>query len=87
MFCNLKKAKMNAIRQFVEVKNHRFTIVLPDDFDASNVEVIILPKQQNKIELSDETKALLDSRLNDYLQNPNEVNDFDLLLDELEQEL
>lgn len=46
-----------------------------------------LAKQQNKIELSDETKALLDSRLNDYLQNPNEVNDFDLLLDELEQEL
>lgn len=78
---------MNAIRQFVEVKNHTFTIVLPDDFDASNVEVIILPKQQNKIELSDETKVLLDARLNDYLQNPDEVNDFDLLLDELEQEL
>lgn len=78
---------MNAIRQFVEVKNHTFTIVLPDDFDASSVEVIILPKQQNKIELSDETKTLLDSRLNDYLQTPEEVKDFDLLLDELEQEL
>jgi hypothetical protein len=78
---------MNAIRQFVEVKNHTFTIVLPDDFDASNVEVIILPKQQNKIELSDETKSLLDSRLNDYLQNSDQVKDFDLLLDELEQEL
>jgi hypothetical protein len=78
---------MNAIRQFVEVKNHTFTIVLPDDFDASSVEVIILPKQQNKIELSDETKIVLDSRLNDYMQNPDEVKDFDLLLDELEQEL
>jgi len=78
---------MNAIRQFVEVKNHTFTIVLPDDFDASNVEVIILPKQQNKIELSDETKSLLDSRLNDFLQNPDDVKDFDLSLDELEQEL
>lgn len=86
MFSNFKKAKMNAIRQFVEVKNNTFTIVLQDDFDANTVEVIILPKQQNKIELSDETKAFLDSRLNDYLQNPNEVNDFDLLLDELEQE-
>ena len=84
---NLKKAKMNAIRQFVEVKNHTFTIVLPDDFDANTVEVIILPKQQNKIEFSDETKALLDARLNDYDQNPDEVRDFDLLLDELEQEL
>jgi hypothetical protein len=40
---------MNAIRQFVEVKNHTFTIVLPDDFDANSVEVIILPKQENKI--------------------------------------
>ena len=78
---------MNAIRQFVEVKNHTFTIVLPDDFDASSVEVIILPKQQNKIELSDDTKILLDSRLDDYKQNPNEVKRFDLLLDELEQEL
>lgn len=78
---------MNAIRQFVEVKNHTFTIVLPDDFDANTVEVIILPKQENKIELSDETKALLDARLNDYAQNPDEVRDFDLLLDELQQEL
>lgn len=84
---NLKKAKMNAIRQFVEVKNHTFTIVLPDDFDANTVEVIILPKQENKMELSDETKALLDARLNDYDQNPDEVRDFDLLLDELQQEL
>ena len=78
---------MNAIRQFVEVKNHTFTIVLPDDFDANTVEVIILPKQENKIELSDETKVLLDARLNDYAQNPDEVRDFDLLLDELQQEL
>lgn len=78
---------MNAIRQFVEVKNHTFTIVLPDDFDANTVEVIILPKQENKMELSDETKALLDARLNDYDQNPDEVRDFDLLLDELQQEL
>ncbi len=78
---------MNAIRQFVEVKNHTFTIVLPDDFDANTVEVIILPKQQNKIEFSDETKKLLDARLNDYAQNPDDVSPFDLLLDELEQEL
>jgi hypothetical protein len=69
------------------VKNHTFTIVLPDDFDANTVEVIILPKQQNKIEFSDETKALLDARLNDYVQNLDDVSPFDLLLDELEQEL
>jgi hypothetical protein len=84
---NSKKVKMNAIRQFVEVKNHTFTIVLPDDFEASSVEVIILPKQQNKIELSDETKVLLDSRFNDYIQNPTEVKDFNLLLEDLERGL
>ena len=36
---------MNAIRQFIEVKNNTFTVVLPDGFTASRVEVIILPSE------------------------------------------
>ena len=40
---------MNAIRQFVEVKNHTFTIVLPDDFDANTVEVLFCPNKKIKI--------------------------------------
>jgi len=36
---------MNAIRKFIEVKNNTFTVVLPDGFTASRVEVIILPSE------------------------------------------
>lgn len=32
-------------------------------------------------------KDIVNSRLADYLQNPNDVKDFDELLDELEREL
>ena len=32
-------------------------------------------------------KDLVNARLSDYLQNPNDVKDFDELLDELEREL
>jgi hypothetical protein len=34
---------MNAIRQFIEVKDNSFNVVLPQDFKAQRVEVIILP--------------------------------------------
>jgi hypothetical protein len=35
---------MEAIRQFVKVKNHQVNITLPEDFLADEVEVIILAK-------------------------------------------
>lgn len=38
---------MNAIRQFIEVKNNTFQVVLPKGFTARNVEVIIMPKEDN----------------------------------------
>ena len=34
---------MNAIRQFIEVKNNSFSVVLPEGFTAKTVEVIIMP--------------------------------------------
>lgn len=37
---------MNAIRQIVEVKNHRINIELPKDFDAETVEVIIFNRDE-----------------------------------------
>lgn len=37
--------------------------------------------------ITDETKKMLDNRLNDYLKNPNDVEDFDALLDELERKI
>lgn len=75
---------MNAIRQFIDVKNNSFQVTLPENFNAKRVEVIILPNQYENLELSQETKTMIDIRLNDYLKNTDDVQDFDELLDELE---
>jgi hypothetical protein len=34
---------MQAIRQILDVKDHSFTVILPNDFNSNKVEVIILP--------------------------------------------
>jgi hypothetical protein len=47
--------------------------------------ITITIEEDRDFELSQETKNMLDTRLNDYLQNPNDVQDFDALLDELER--
>jgi hypothetical protein len=47
--------------------------------------IVITVEEDRDFELSQETKNMLDIRLNDYLQNPNDVQDFDELLDELER--
>lgn len=56
---------MEAIRQFVKVKNREVNIVLPDDFIADEVEVIVFAKSNDSkpFELSDKQKQLLDTRL------------------------
>ena len=68
---------MEAIRQFITVKNRQINITLPDDFNAEEVEVIILPKQ-NEFVLTDEMKEILDNRLNeptkDYLTGDESLN-------------
>ena len=78
---------MDAIRQFIEVKNQSFQVTLPDDFKASRVEVIILPSQNDISELLDETKIMLEQRLIQYYENPKDVADFDQLLEELNNEI
>lgn len=47
--------------------------------------ITITIEELNDFELSQDTKEMLDYRLNDYLQSPQDVNDFDDLLDELEK--
>jgi hypothetical protein len=47
--------------------------------------ITITIEEDRDFELSQETKNMLDIRLNDYLKNPNDVQDFDELLDELER--
>jgi hypothetical protein len=77
---------MDAIRQFIDVKNNSFSVVLPENFKASRVEVIILPSGIEN-DIPQWQKEIVNSRLADYLQNPNNVEDFDEFLDELEREL
>ena len=76
---------MQAIKQIIEVKNHTFTVVLPDDFTASRVEVIILPSNPEN-DIPQWHKDIIDKRLKDYKQNPDDVTDFDVFCDELEKE-
>lgn len=46
---NHKTTNMQALRQIVNVKNHSLSIVLPNDFVADRVEVIVLPVDEPKI--------------------------------------
>lgn len=56
---------MNAIRQIVEVKDHKIKIDLPEGFDADLVEVIIFPKVEGdfEFEISEEEKHLMRERV------------------------
>ena len=53
---------MKAIKQTLKVKNGKISVILPDDFNAEEVEVIIFSKEDDFI-LTDEQKAILDERL------------------------
>lgn len=68
---------MEAIRKIVTVKNHQINITLPEDFYADEVEVIILPKQDD-FELTNEMKQVLDNRANeptaDYLTSEESLS-------------
>jgi len=54
---------MEAIREIVKVKNRQVIINLPDDFNADEVEVIVLKTIES--ELSEEQKTILENRLNE----------------------
>ena len=55
---------MNAIRQIVEVKDHKLNIQLPENFDSEYAEVIIFAKDESfDFEISEEEKELMRKRL------------------------
>lgn len=72
---------MNAIRQFIEVKNNSFNVVLPDDFTARTVEVIILPTSEN-YEIPNWQKEIVLDRI----KNPLNLIDAFEMIQELEKE-
>lgn len=77
---------MKAIRKIVTVKNHQINIILPDDFNAEEVEVIILPRQDD-FEVPKWQINEVRERTERYLKNPNDVTDIDDFLKEIEDEL
>jgi hypothetical protein len=66
---------MNAIRQFIEVKNNSFNIVLPEGFTAKTVEVIIMPMDIED-DIPQWQKDIVLERIASIKQNP------ELLIDE-----
>ena len=60
---------MKAIKQIIDVENHTFTVVLPKDFTAKRVEVIILPSNPED-DIPEWQKKESERRYNEYLQNP-----------------
>ena len=77
---------MEAIRQIVKVKNHKISITLPDDFNADEVEVIILPKPNN-VEIPQWQMDQVRERTEKYLKNPSSAQDIDDFLKDIDGEL
>ena len=77
---------MEAIRQIVKVKNHQINITLPDDFNADEVEVIILPKSGN-VEIPQWQIDQVRERTDKYLKNPASAQDIDDFLKEIDGDL
>lgn len=66
---------MKALKQIVKVENNKVSITLPNDFNAEEVEVIVLSKEDN-FELTDEQKAILDERLREPDENYSPAKEF-----------
>ncbi|MBG6061815.1 hypothetical protein IWX83_001605 [Flavobacterium sp. CG_9.1] len=77
---------MEAIRQIVKVKNHKISITLPDDFNADEVEVIILPKSNN-VDIPQWQMDQVRERTEKYLKNPSSAQDIDDFIKDIDGEL
>ncbi len=76
---------MNALRQFVDVKNNSFNVLLPEDFKASRVEIIIMSSDISEIPQWQKNEAI--KRLEIYKTYPETVLDFDKAMDQIENDL
>lgn len=78
---------MEAIRQTVKVKNHTISIILPDNFNADEVDVIILPSEKKEYSIPQWQIDQVRERTENYLKNPQSATDIDDFLKEIENEL
>lgn len=72
---------MNAIRQFIEVKNNTFNVVLPEGFTAKTVEVIIIP-----MDVEDDIPQWQKDIVLERIKNPQTPVDAFEMIDQLEKE-
>jgi len=72
---------MNAIRQFIEVKNNTFNVVLPEGFTAKTVEVIIMP-----MDVEDDIPQWQKDIVLERIKNPQTPVDAFEMIDQLEKE-
>jgi hypothetical protein len=78
---------MEAIRQTVKVKNNTISIVLPDDFNAEFVDVIVLPSQDKEYSIPQWQIDEVRERTIEYFKNPSIALDFDDVMKDLENKL
>jgi len=68
---------MEAIRQTVKVKNHTISIILPDNFNADEVDVIILPSEKKEYSIPQCQIDQVRERTANYLKNPESATNSD----------
>ncbi len=78
---------MEAIRQTVKVKNHMISIQLPSDFNAEEVDVIILPSEKKEYVIPQWQIDEVRERSEKYLKNPENVTNIEDFLKEIDNEL
>lgn len=78
---------MEAIRQTIKVKNHKISITLPEDFNAEEVDVIILPSQNKEISIPQWQIDQVRERSAEYHKNPSLGLDFDEAMKQIEDDL
>lgn len=76
---------MEAIRQTVKVKNHTINIILPDDFNADLVDVIILPSQNNEYSIPQWQINEVRERTLEFFKNPSIALDFDDVMKDIDK--
>jgi len=78
---------MEAIRRTIKVNNHSINIILPDNFIAEEVDVIILPVEKKEYTIPQWQIDQVRERTDKYLKNPESAANIDDFLKEIENEL
>jgi hypothetical protein len=78
---------MEAIRQFIKVNGRNINITLPDDFNADEVEVIILPSSAQYNTIPEWQIQQVRERGEAYQKNPSSAEDFDKAMKDIEDKL